>query len=225
MDLVIRLALQLTPCSTTCTTEDFVNVLESLSENYAWDKTGAYQSYLNRILRSHGAHVLLCALVFLLVAESMHFRHSKLTSDELRKRMRVIGHCTFTIFVTIPRLGMIVARAADIVVNALGSPALMFSLILASMLLALDFPLLLSGLPDRTTYRPGERPPARAGAEPRTLCIDSPFEEYGLPPIQVIVVDIEVSAHEDMHACPGWSDSIPDEGGGKSVLYVLCYSP
>ncbi|KAI6158440.1 hypothetical protein EDD17DRAFT_1008329 [Pisolithus thermaeus] len=195
----------------------------------------------SRILRSHGAHVLLCALVFLLVAESMHFRHSKLTSDELRvrrplplhyhidrtvqKRMRVIGHCTFTIFVTIPRLGMIVARAADIVVNALGSPALMFSLILASMLLALDFPLLLSGLPDRTTYRPGERPPARAGAEPRTLCIDSPFEEYGLPPIQVIVVDIEVSAHEDMHACPGWSDSIPDEGGGKSVLYVLCYSP
>ncbi|KAI6140784.1 hypothetical protein EDD17DRAFT_1668371 [Pisolithus thermaeus] len=46
MDLVIRLALQLTPCSTTCTTEDFVNVLESLSENYAQDRTDAYRNYL-----------------------------------------------------------------------------------------------------------------------------------------------------------------------------------
>ncbi|KAI6097218.1 hypothetical protein F5141DRAFT_472307 [Pisolithus sp. B1] len=161
MDLVIRLALQLTPCSTTCTTEDFVNVLESLSENYAQDRTDAYRNYLNRNLRSHGAHVVLCTLVFLLVVEWMHFRH------------KAHARC----------------------------------------------------LPGRTTHRPGERPPARAGAEPMTLRIDNPFEDYRSPPIQAIVVDIEVSAYEDMHACPGLSDSIPDEGGGKSVLYVLSCSP
>ncbi|KAI6130792.1 hypothetical protein EDD16DRAFT_1027773 [Pisolithus croceorrhizus] len=155
----------------------------------------------------------------------MHFRHSKLTSDELRKRMRVVGHRTFTVFVTIPRLGVIVAHAVDIVVVALGSPALMFSLILTSILLALNLPLLPSGLPGRTTHGPGERPPARAGAEPMTLRIDNPFEDYKSPPIQAIVMDIEVSAYEDVHACPGLSDSIPDEGGGKSVLYVLSYSP
>ncbi|KAI6097226.1 hypothetical protein F5141DRAFT_1150184 [Pisolithus sp. B1] len=52
----------------------------------------------------------------------------------------------------------------------------MLSLVLTSILLVVNLPLLSSGLSDRTTGRTGGRPPVRQGAECVTLLIVSPFE-------------------------------------------------
>ncbi|KAI6100442.1 hypothetical protein EDD16DRAFT_1655646, partial [Pisolithus croceorrhizus] len=85
MDLAIQFILQLTPFANIHAMDDYAEVLTYLVEYWEWD-IEAYRTYLNPNLRTDNAYIVLCALVFLTMAEWMHFVYSGLTSEELRVR-------------------------------------------------------------------------------------------------------------------------------------------
>ncbi|KAI5982915.1 hypothetical protein EDD15DRAFT_2318860, partial [Pisolithus albus] len=143
MDLLIRFMLQLTPFANMRAVDDHARILAQLIAYWKWD-IDAYRTYLNPNIRADNAYIVLCALVFLIMAEWMHLHYSGLTSEELKERIYAIGRRTFAILAVIPRLGVIIIRIVEIVVIA-DSPALACGLIVASMFPALIFPLILSG--------------------------------------------------------------------------------
>ncbi|KAI5982933.1 hypothetical protein EDD15DRAFT_2376995 [Pisolithus albus] len=186
MDLAIRFVLQLTPFANIRAMDDYADVLRYIVQYWQWD-IDAYRTYLKYAvvttpfafiqhrpyslnLRTDSTCIVLCALVFLAMAEWMHFVYSGLTSEELEQRMHAMGHRTFAILAAIPRLGMIIIRNMEIVMIA-DSPVLALWLVVASMFPALIFPLLLSGARGLRLWIANRRRPRRApennGAEGR----------------------------------------------------------
>ncbi|KAI6148933.1 hypothetical protein BKA82DRAFT_4481497 [Pisolithus tinctorius] len=142
MDLAIQSILQLTPFANIHAIDDYAHVLAHLVEYWEWD-IDVYRSYLNPNVHSDNTYIVLCALVFLTMAEWMHMLYGGLTPEELQERIYAMGHRTFAIFTAIPRLGVVIIRNMEIVVIA-DSPALACGFIVASMF-PLLFPLIVSG--------------------------------------------------------------------------------
>ncbi|KAI6029886.1 hypothetical protein PISMIDRAFT_680704 [Pisolithus microcarpus 441] len=156
----IRFMLQLTPFANMHAVDDYAHVLADLVECWKWD-IDAYRAYLNPNIRADNTYIVLCALVFLIMAEWMYLRYSGLTSEELKERIYAIGRRTFAILAVIPRLGVIIIRNVEIVVIA-DSPALACGLIVASMFPSLIFPLILSGTQQLQEWIANRRRPRRA---------------------------------------------------------------
>ncbi|KIK11631.1 hypothetical protein PISMIDRAFT_690196 [Pisolithus microcarpus 441] len=210
MDLLIRFMLQLTPFASMHAVDDYAHVLANLVECWKWD-VDAYRTYLKYAIvtpcvaftpifspniRANNPYVVLCALVFLVMAEWMRLCYSGLTSEEVKERIYAIGRRTFAILAVIPRLGVIIIRIVEIVVIA-DSPALACGLIVASMFPALIFPLILSGAQQLQEWITNRRRPRRApehnGAEGRTPAMSGHLESEQAMSVQPAIDDISVS--------------------------------
>ncbi|KAI6106968.1 hypothetical protein EV401DRAFT_2005386, partial [Pisolithus croceorrhizus] len=173
MDPPIRFMLQLTPFANVDPADDYARILAYLVKYWKWD-IDAYRTYLNPNIRADNTYVVLCALVFLIMAEWMHMRYSGLTTEELKERIYAMGRRTFAVLAVIPHLGVIIIRNLEIFVIA-DSPALACGLIAASMFPALIFPLMVSGIRKLQVWVANRRGPRRApehnGAEGTTSTV------------------------------------------------------
>ncbi|KAI6113830.1 hypothetical protein EDD17DRAFT_1875005 [Pisolithus thermaeus] len=201
MDLPIRFMLQLTPFANMHPADDYARILAYLVKYWKWD-IDACRTYLNPNIRAENTYVVLCALVFLIMAEWMHMRYSGLTTEELKERIYAMGRRTFAILAVIPHLGVIIIRNVEIFVIA-DSPALARGLIVASMFPALVFPLMLSGIRKLRVWITNRRRPRRApdhnGAEGITSAVTSPLESEQAVLVRPIIDDLKVSLRHNEH--------------------------
>ncbi|KAI6130760.1 hypothetical protein EDD16DRAFT_1540632 [Pisolithus croceorrhizus] len=201
MDLAIQFILQLTPFANIHAMDDYADVLTYLVGYWEWD-IEAYRTYLNPNLRADNTYIVFCALVFLTMAEWMHFVYSGLTSEELRQRIHAIGHRTFAILAVIPRLGVIIIHNMELVVIA-DSPVLACALIAASMFPALIFPLVLSGARELRLWISNrwrsQRAPKRNGIEAISLTMTGHSGSNPVVAVKPIVDEIEVSHRHNRH--------------------------
>ncbi|KAI6001395.1 hypothetical protein EDD15DRAFT_2527401 [Pisolithus albus] len=217
MDLAIQFVLQLTPFANIRAMDDHADILRYIAEYCEWD-IDAYRTYLNPNLRTDSTYIVLCALVFLAMAEWMHLVYSGLTSEELQQRMYAMGHRTFAILAAIPRLGVIIVRNMEIVVIA-DSPVLALWLVVASMFPALIFPLLLSGARELRLWIANgwrqRRALERDRGETITVTMIGRSESNQTVPVQPIIDEIEVSHRHNGHLhSPGERvrfDSVADD--------------
>ncbi|KAI6113828.1 hypothetical protein EDD17DRAFT_1509453 [Pisolithus thermaeus] len=197
MDLPIRFMLQLTPFANMHPADDYARILAYLVKYWKWD-IDAYRTYLNPNARADNTYVVLCALVFLIMAEWMHMRYSGLTTEELKERICAMGRHTFAILAVIPRLGAIIIRNVEIFVIA-DSPALAGGLIAASMFPALIFPLMLLGIRKLQMWIANRRRPRRVpehnGAEGTTPAITGRLESE-----QPVIDKVSLPYNEHIHS-------------------------
>ncbi|KAI6131343.1 hypothetical protein EV401DRAFT_1920228 [Pisolithus croceorrhizus] len=196
MDLPIRFMLKLTPFANMHLVDDHARILAYLVEYWKWDIDA---TYLNPNIRADNTYIVLRAPVFLIMAEWMHMRYSGLTTEELKERIYAMGHHAFAILAVIPRLGVIIIRNVEIFVFA-DSPALACGLIVASMFLALMFPMILSGIQKLPVWIANRRRPQRApdhnGAEGITSAMTRAV------PVQSTIDDLKVSLRHNEHLRP-----------------------
>ncbi|KAI6029868.1 hypothetical protein PISMIDRAFT_680764 [Pisolithus microcarpus 441] len=201
MDLAVQFVLKFTPFANIRAMDDHVDILRYIVEYWEWD-IDAYRTYLNPNLRTDSTYIVLCALVFLTMAEWNHFVYSGLTPEELRQRMYAMGHHTFAILAAVPRLGVIIIRNMEIVVIA-DSPVLALGLVAASMYPALIFLLALSaarGLRVWITNRWRQRhAPERDNIETMTMTMIGRSESNQSVPVQPIIDEIEASRRHNGH--------------------------
>ncbi|KAI6001454.1 hypothetical protein EDD15DRAFT_2361859 [Pisolithus albus] len=201
MDLAIQLALQLTPFANIRAMDDYADVLTYIVEYWEWD-IDAYRTYLNPNLRTDSTYIVLCALVFLTMAEWNHFVYSGLTPEELRQRIYAMGHRTFAILAAIPRLGVIIIHNMEIIVIA-DSPVLACGLVVASMFPTLIFPLVLSGARGLrlwiTNMWRQRHEPDRDHGETITVTTTGLSETNQTVPVPPIIDEIEVSHRHNGH--------------------------
>ncbi|KAI5989552.1 hypothetical protein EDD15DRAFT_2370624 [Pisolithus albus] len=218
MDLAIQFVLQLTPFANIRAMDDHADILRYIAEYWEWD-IDAYRTYLKYAvdttpfvliqhclhspnLRTDSTYIVLCALVFLTMAEWMHLVYSGLTSEELQQRMYAMGRRTFAILAAIPRWGVIMVCNMEIVVIA-DSPVLALWLVVASMFPALIFPLLLSGARELRLWIANRwrerRALERDRGETITVTIIGRSESNQSVPVQPIIDEIEVSYRHNGH--------------------------
>lgn len=196
MDPAIQFILKLTPFTNIRAIDDHAHILAHLVEYWEWD-IDAYRSYLNPNIRTDNTYIVLCALVFLTMAEWMHLLYGGLTPEELQERINAMGHRTFAIFAAIPRLGVVIIRNMEIIVIA-DSPTLACGFIVASMFPALLFPLIVAGAQKIQGWIANrrQRAPEHNGAEDTSTRVTSDSENQ-----QSVHVpdDVESSVRHNRH--------------------------
>ncbi|KAI6141195.1 hypothetical protein BKA82DRAFT_936266 [Pisolithus tinctorius] len=144
MDPAIQFILKLTPFADICTINDHAHVLAHLVEYWEWDIDVVCHSFFLPNIHTNNTHIVLCALVFLTMAEWMHLLYSGLTPNKLQECIHAMGCHTFAIFAAISCLGVVIIHNMGIIMIA-DSPALACGFIVASMFPVLLFPLIVSG--------------------------------------------------------------------------------